>query len=238
MKEGFKMTNFEKIEVLGDSILKGVQINPKNNHYYTKNDIDFAMLSETYSLTITNESRFGCTVTKGSRIIQKKLEQGLDCDAMLMDFGGNDCDYQWSQIAQDPTGNFEPTTPLALFRKEYTALIRLLKEKNIVPIITTLPPLEPQRFFQWWCKNLNKENILKWLGSVDHIYNHQASYSTCIEEIAQAESIPLIDIRSAFLTTGNAGSFMCEDGTHPNSQGQGIITQVFSDFIKKYIKTT
>ena len=71
------MSYLHKVEVLGDSILKGIQVNPSNNKYYTKNDIDFATLSSAYSLEFKNESRFGCTVTKGSRIIQEKIKNGF-----------------------------------------------------------------------------------------------------------------------------------------------------------------
>ncbi len=227
------MKHLEKIEVLGDSILKGIQVNPKNKRYYTKNDIDVNMLSSMYSLTITNESRFGCTVTKGYQIITRKLKKGMECDAIVMDFGGNDCDFRWEDIAANPDGSFEPNTPLDIFMTEYTNLIRTLKDKNIMPILTTLPPLEPQRFFDWWCRNLNKENIIKWLGSIEEIYNHQALYSSYVEEIARKENVPLVDIRSAFIKNGNIGNLICEDGTHPNSNGQKIITEVFKNFINE-----
>ncbi len=225
------MKQIKKIEVLGDSILKGIQVNPENKRYYTKNDIDMNMLSSMYSLTITNDSRFGCTVTKGSQLITKKLEKGLEFDAIVMDFGGNDCDYKWEEIAANPNRCFKPNTPLDLFITEYTKLIRTIKNNHIVPILTTLPPLEPQRFFDWWCQNLNKENVMKWLGSIKQIYDHQASYSSCVEEIARKESIPLVDIRSAFLIHGNVGSLICEDGTHPNSKGQKVITEAFENFL-------
>ena len=231
------MNYLHKIEILGDSILKGIQVNPLNNRYYTKNDIDFATLSSAYSLEFKNESRFGCTVTKGSRIIQEKIQNGFCCDALVMDFGGNDCDYVWDEISKNPFDIHEPHTPLDLFTKEYTNLIRYLKAHNILPIITTLPPLDSQRFFQWWCDNLNKDNILKFLGSIDQIYKHQESYSNQIQLIAKQEDVPLIDLRQEFLTETNPSSLICEDGTHPNSKGQQKITKAFDDFLRKFTKS-
>jgi len=227
------MKNFKKIEILGDSILKGIQVNPENQRYYTKNDMDLNRLSSMYNLTITNESRFGCTVVKGSEIIIKKLEKGLECDALVMDFGGNDCDFKWADIANDPNGIFKPNIPILIFKQEYIKLIKHLKDKNIIPVLTTLPPLIPQRFFDWWCRNLKKENVLKWLGSVGEIYNHQETYSDCVKEIAKSENVPLVDIRAAFLKTGNIGDLICVDGTHPNSSGQQIITNAFQDFMNE-----
>lgn len=225
------MKTLEKIEIIGDSILKGVQVNPISKRYYTKNEMDLDLLSSKYLLTIKNDSKFGCTVTKGYQIITSRLDKGMECDVIVMDFGGNDCDFKWQEIASDPSKSYEPNVPLPTFRSEYIKLIRVLKDKHIIPIITTLPPLEPQRFFDWWCQNLNKSNVLKWLGSVEKIYNHQASYSMCVKEIAQEENIPLVDLRSAFLEKGDIKNLLCEDGTHPNSSGQKVIIQAFQDFI-------
>lgn len=224
------MKNIKNIEVLGDSILKGIQVNPVSKKYQTKNDIDFDMLSRRYALSIKNDSRFGCTVTKGARILLKKLDTGLDCDAVIMDFGGNDCDYKWAEIAENPEGVFLPNTPLDQFIEVYTGLIKTLKERGILPILTTLPPLEPQRFFHWWCRNLNQENVMKWLGSINHISDHQASYSSAVEGLAAREHVPLVDIRSAFLRHGTILDLICEDGTHPNSKGQQMITEAFQTF--------
>ncbi|WP_346910935.1 SGNH/GDSL hydrolase family protein [Faecalicatena orotica] len=224
------MKSIKNIEVLGDSLLKGIQVNPVNKKYQTKNDIDFDMLSREYALSIKNDSRFGCTVTKGARILLKKLDTGLNCDAVVMDFGGNDCDYKWAEIAENPEGDFSPNTPLKQFIEEYTCLIQTLKSRGILPILTTLPPLDPQRFFNWWCQNLNKKNVMKWLGSIGHISDHQATYSSAVEALAASEHVPLIDIRSAFLRHGTISDLICEDGTHPNSKGQQIITGVFQSF--------
>lgn len=226
------MKMIQNIEVLGDSILKGIQVNPVNKRYYTKNDIDIPMLSQQFSLEIKNDSYFGCTVTKGAQILNRKLERGLCCDAVVMDFGGNDCDFNWKDISDNPNRDFQPNTPLPIFLREYREIIHLLKEKGIIPIITTLPPLEPQRFFEWWCGSLNRENVMKWLGSVSAIFYHQENYSKHIERLAKEENVMLVDIRREFLKFGNVGKLMCEDGTHPNSLGQQVITEAFYKFIK------
>ncbi|MFV0529640.1 MAG: SGNH/GDSL hydrolase family protein [Lachnospiraceae bacterium] len=224
------MKELSKISFFGDSILKGIQINPSNNKYYTKNDMDMDAISTSFRANIQNFSRFGCTVTKGAALLEARLEKGMDCDAVIMDFGGNDCDFTWADIAQNPEGNFLPHTPIEEFSRVYRDLIVKLKEHAITPILTTLPPLEPQRFFDWFCKDLDKENILKWLGSIKKIYTHQEAYSREVEKIAALEKVPLVDIRKVFLQKGPAKELLCEDGTHPNSRGQKAITEAFLEF--------
>ncbi len=221
------------IGVYGDSILKGIQINPVNKKYYVNNNIDVEPLCEKYSIQIKNYSSFGCTVTKGRNMLKKALDKNLKCNAIVMDYGGNDCDYNWKLISEDPEGDHYPHTPIELFKETYYDIIDTLKKKGILPILTTLPPLQPQRFFNWFCRDLNKKNILMWLGDIKRIYNHQESYSKIVEEIALDTQVPLVDLRGEFLKTKDVDALLCEDGTHPNTLGQKVIESSFNKFASK-----
>ncbi|MDR0819651.1 MAG: SGNH/GDSL hydrolase family protein [Oscillospiraceae bacterium] len=229
------MEIIRKIEVFGDSILKGIQLNQKKR-YCVDNNIDIEMLNDRFGLEINNRSKMGCTITKGASMIERYLEGEPDCSAIVMDFGGNDCDFNWEQIAENPDGEFEPHTPLGLFEDTYNKLIERLKSFGITPILTTLPPLDPQQFFDWFCKSLNKENVTKWLGgSITTIYRFQESYSRTVERIARSAGTPLVDLRGAFLRHRRIDSYLCEDGTHPNTNGQRIITSAFAEFAESII---
>ena len=221
------------VEIFGDSILKGIQINPKNMRYHVDNNIDVETIEKNHSLAIKNFSRLGCTIIQGLALIEKRLK-GEDpvCDAIIMDYGGNDCDFKWKEIAECPEGEHMPNTPLDVFVETYHKIIGMLKEKGIRPIMTTLPPLSAQRFFQWFCNGLNKENILKWLGSVEAIYRWQETYSRAVEKIAAEMNTLLVDMRGAFLKHRKIENLLCEDGAHPNTEGQKIITQAFLDFLE------
>jgi len=222
-----------KVEVFGDSLLLGVQINPQNMLYRVENNIDVDGIEKAYALKIRNFSKFGCTITRGFALIEKRLKRDdAFCDAIVMDYGGNDCDFNWKEVAERPDGEHSPNTPPEVFVDTYRKIIKLLKEKGIRPILTTLPPLDAQRFFDWFCRGLNKANILKWLGSVEAIYRWQENYSRTVEKIAAETNTLIVDVRSAFLKHGRIRRFLCEDGTHPNTEGQKIITQAFLDFIE------
>ena len=141
------MDFIRQIAVFGDSILKGIQVNPDNKKYITDNHIDLDFLRDTYALAIENFSKFGCTITKGADILKKRFARGLECDVVVMDFGGNDCDFDWKAISENPDAEHQPNTPLDVFMETYRNIIRMLKEKAVRPILTTLPPIDPQRFF-------------------------------------------------------------------------------------------
>ena len=230
-----KLEEMRNIELFGDSILKGIQINPINKKYYINNEINIEKLSEKYLLQIKNYSSFGCTVTKGNNLLKKRLEKDIACDAIVMDYGGNDCDYNWKAISENPEGNYSPNTPIELFIETYSDIVDTLKKKGILPILTTLPPLQSQSFFDWFCKDLNKKNILIWLGEIKNIYYHQELYSKAIEKIALEKQIPIIDLRGAFLKAENMNGLFCEDGTHPNSEGQKVIASSFNEFADRIL---
>ena len=223
----------KKVEVFGDSILKGIQIDPLNLRYHIDNKIDVELIEKEHLLTISNFSKFGCTIKKGLALIEKRLKNnGSSCDAIIMDFGGNDCDFNWIAISERPDDEHSPNTPLDVFTDTYHKIIELLKKNGIMPIVTALPPLDANKFFHWFCKGLDKANVLKWLGEINFIYRWQESYSRTVEKIAAETNTLIVDLRGAFLRQKKLEHFLCEDGTHPNSEGQKIITQAFLEFIE------
>ena len=223
---------YRKIEVFGDSLLKGVQIDPKTKKYYVNNKMDLAEISTKHLLQINNRSQFGCTVLKGKSMLEGHLQKGLQCDYIVMDYGGNDCNFDWAAIAANPNAEHLPKTPLKIFKETYHKIIAKLKALDIRPILTNLPPIEPKKFFHWFFKGLNKKNILKWLGlgGINEIYRYQESYSCAVEEIAKETGVPIVDLRSPFLEHGKLGTLICDDGIHLNTEGQKLISESFLKF--------
>lgn len=222
------------VEVLGDSILKGVQLDPVTGKYRVDNHIDEAGLARRWGLKITNHSRFGCTAAKASKLLDRMLKRGLTCDVLVMDFGGNDCDFKWKEIAARPEEDHPPAFSLKKFLDIYRAMVRKLKEHGVLPVLTTLPPLEPKRFLDWWCRGADEDTVIRWMGgSICNVYAHQELYSHAVAQLAREESVPLVDIRKKFLEYGHLNETICEDGTHPNFAGQALITAAFDDFLSR-----
>ena len=230
------MKRISDIQLLGDSILKGIQVEPATGRYVTRNEIGISGLERDFGLTVKNGSHFGATVVKGQRLLDRLLERGTPCDAVVMDFGGNDCDFRWDQVAADPAGDHQPNVPLPEFLRRYREMIARLRLHGIVPVLTTLPPLEPERFFNWWCRDLDQAAVRSWLGSLCNIYAHQENYSRAVEQLARETGTPLVDIRGAFLAHGHLEQLLCEDGTHPNSAGQALIGQAFRAFARDHLE--
>ncbi len=221
------------IAVFGDSIFKGMQLDPVRKQYRIMNNIDIRGIGEANSIAINNFSKVGCTIERGFDMLKRRLGTSEPCDAVVMDYGGNDCDFLWPEISENPDKEHEPKTPLDRFSAVYTEIIETLRSRGIVPILTTLPPIDPQRFFNWNFRELNRENILRWLGEVTTIYRFQENYSRTVEKIARDTGALLVDLRGAFLSHRRIEHMLCEDGMHPNTEGQKIITETFMRFAKQ-----
>lgn len=227
------MERQRQVIVLGDSILKGIQVDPETKKYVTRNDIDVPALESRFGLQVRNDSHFGATVDKGKRLLERLLKRHLNCDFLVMDFGGNDCNLRWEEVAAAPESEHAPNVPLGEFVERYRELIREVKAAGIQPVLITLPPLIPQRFFNWWCQGLDQSAVMRWLGDVNNIYAWQENYSRAVERLAASEDVALVDVRGAFLDHGHLEDLICEDGTHPNSAGQALITKAFSSFVEQ-----
>lgn len=213
----------DSIAVFGDSIMKGV-IYDENKEKYIYSDSAFVKrFTEQTGFLVDNYAKFGCTLQKGQRIIEKFLSNQTGGKYVVLEFGGNDCDYFWPAVSENPGKKHLPNTPLDTFETIYSQIIDKLVEKGYRPVIFTLPPLDPQRYFAWISKGLNKNNILKWLGEVDFIFKWQEAYSSAVKKLAISKVVPVIDIRKAFVNSGNYGRLLCHDGIHPNEAGHSLI---------------
>jgi len=212
-----------RVLLLGDSILKGVVVDEGGQKYITDNRMGLEVLEKSYGVTFENASHFGATVLKGQRTLTRLLSRGGRWDTVIMDYGGNESDWEWAEIAAAPEREHAPHLPLAAFLEGYRVLIRTVKEAGMLPVITTLPPLLPERFLLWRSRCLNVDAIRKWLGDVTNIYAFQESYSRAVERLAREEHIRILDFRGAFTGMRHMERFICSDGTHPNYSGQALI---------------
>ncbi|MDO4567113.1 MAG: SGNH/GDSL hydrolase family protein [Oscillospiraceae bacterium] len=212
------------VAFFGDSLGGGVILDEVNNKYKRLENSFAKMAGSALGLSILNFSKFGCTVVKGFEIVRAKAEQIASSRYTVLEFGGNDCDHLWGEIAENPMAEHPPKTELNEFKRIYGEMIAFIRELGSRPVLLNLPPIEPQRYFSWFSRGLKAENILGWLGGdVHYIYRWHELYSEAVERVARAFSAPLIDIRSEFLKRSDCASLLCTDGIHPNAAGHELI---------------
>ncbi len=232
---GIPRKNDYNFLVSGDSISKGVVFDESKGRYSLIEDGYVSILQKVVKGAVFNLSKFGNTVIKGLGKLPKDV-QNSNPDIVLIEFGGNDCDFNWSEIAENPEGNHQPHTDYNLFQKLLKDSINSLKNNKIIPVLLTLPPLEADRYFKWVSKNSIEaaKNILSWLGSVNKIYWWQERYNAAILKVAEETDTKFIDIRGAFLEHPDFSNFLCKDGIHPNQNGHKVIAEKIIDYIRPY----
>ncbi len=185
---------------MGDSVAKGVVFDAQRNRYVIAKENLGEQIAQAFGCSVTNLSKFGCTVTDGLARFEKQKDVLQDCRTVLMNFGGNDSDFLWQEISAAPDELHEPKTPIDYFEQTYLRLIERVRKSGLTPVLLNLPPVDHGRYFGWISRGLDADNILKWLGGTsEFIYRWHEQYNVAVHKIAQTANVKLIDIRSAFL---------------------------------------
>ena len=224
--------NYKSIIVWGDSILKGIvssddltQIRPiENNALF--------LTSQKLNIEVINKSIYGAPITKIRQTQLKNLAKGLKADICLIESGTNDCDYEWSQVSDNPSINHKPKVDLAEFIQILDTCVKTARENQITPVLVTSTPLVASWWFNYICLGLNKENIESFVtnqlhGTEEILFENQKKYSDSVKEYAIKNCVQFIDLREEFCKAQNKDLLMCKDGVHPNIEGHKFMSEIF-----------
>ncbi len=223
----------------GDSISKGVVWDEEARKYRVIPDNYAALVGRCLKGSILNRARFGMTLGRAMAKAGRDAESDdpkQRPDMVLIEYGGNDCDFDWEAIARDPAAHHGPKTDLEVFRSLLRTLILRISDRGALPVLMTLPPLDADRYFDWVSRS-NPEaaaNILAWLGTKNKIYWWQERYNAAILEVAAEMGIHVLDVRSAFLREPDYRIFLCADGIHPNQAGHRLMAARVGEWLERF----
>lgn len=222
-----------RIAALGDSLIKGVVLNEKNRYSVLDNSF-IEIISEEMDLYVENYAKFGCTVDFGCSVLERHGDEIASSDYTFLEYGGNDCDFNWMEIADDPESRHTPKTILESFRQKFLYLIYKVKELGSRPVIFSLPPIDSDLYFSFITRMMDqrqKNNVKEWLGGdVNVIARWHESYNKVLFELAEKTASPVIDITTPFEEyKGRLKEVYCYDGIHPNLKGHQLIAASISN---------
>ncbi len=221
--------------LFGDSLGRGVTYDPARNKYTILSDGFAALFARITGLQVENYAKFGATLPRSLPLIEKHLPELSGYDFTLLEFGGNDCNFDWAAVADAPDAHHDPAVPLAEFEAQYDAVIRSLQESGAKPVIATLPPLHADRFYRWVSRGLDEKAILRFLGNVEYIYRWQEMYSLTACEVAARNHVPVADLRRTLLLRNDYADYLCEDGMHLNKKGHALIADALVEQLAKTV---
>ena len=221
----------DMIYLWGDSIGKGVIYNPERKRYCLAQHRCSKELSAA-GLNLDNHAQMGATVLDGFEdFCQTETQPG---SVVVIEFGGNDCDLDWEQVAAEPERFHDGKLSLAAFREMLVTFIRTARARQLHPMLVTPPPLHAQRYFAWVTRKADPARVLQYLGDVEHIYRWQERYAQAVRDVAVQEQCPLADIREVFLEQRDFPHLICQDGIHPTEQGQELMAKAILYSLPEY----
>lgn len=218
-----------KIIVIGDSILKGAVTGTASGHLFDIiEDSSLNLAQKALGFEMDNQSVFGNTIAKGQRKLNKMLERGETADFCIVEFCGNDSDYDWALVSENPKEAHLQRTPPADFIRIYSEMIAVLRQHKITPVIMISPALVADRWFNHITKGHNADNILSFLGDdKEKPYKNQKEYDDALLDFAKKNSVQYVNMRTAMEESGHFEDLMCFDGIHPNEEGYRFMADIW-----------
>ena len=220
-----------KLVALGDSIIKGVlvQSEGERSRYSLADKSIVECCAEKLGGESLNLGKMGCTIEAGERILDRYLDKMSGARYVLLEYGGNDSDYNWQEIAEAPEKEHFPRTRLEVFEEVYERVVCKIKQMGAIPLVLSLPPMDAERYFAFFSQKWEdgfRVNVMRWLGgSTNTIMSGHELYNLATMRIAQRTGAQWIDVTSGLLKGHNFRAYLCDDGIHPNERGQRMIAE-------------
>lgn len=145
-------------------------------------------------------------------------------DYVIIEIGGNDCDFAWKEVAENPTDKHEATVPVERYINNLKSIIIKVKDAGITPILSTLPPLDPVRYYERITESFSSQ-VSDWICKVGGIEHWHSSYNRALKNMAEELDIISIDVRSAIKWAGDFKDLISDDGIHLTENGYKVFAE-------------
>jgi len=222
-----------RLLILGDSIMKGVIYSEERRRHTMLSGAarPLQVWLEQAGFEIENRARFGATSRQVLREAEKRLPALDGNTTVLFGFGGNDSDYDWGAISEDPEGEYLPNVQPRELTEHCSRCLQLAKDAGCRVLAANLVPIDAEKYFGWITQGKSAENVLRWLGDISMLYRWHEDYNDRITEVCRRENVPMVDLREPFLLSHRFKSLLCSDGIHPSEAGYGLVDRAIASAV-------
>ena len=216
-----------KLVVFGDSILKGVITIPNSGKLFdvTEND-SLTLAQKKLGFELDNRSIYGNITSKGLVKLQKFFDKGETADFCIIEFGSNDCDYDWGTLIQK--------VPLADYLENLKQMISLCRANKVTPLMMGLIPYVCDDWFKTIIKGQDEAAILNFLGgTAETLGKNQLIYKNAQADFVKENKVQFLD---PWTTFEGHKELMCYDGIHPNEKGYQLLADAWIKFLSEIKK--
>ena len=203
--------------VWGDSLAKGIVYDETRKRYIILRENCLRMLEREAQVPIHNYSVMGRTASDCLREISE--EELVPSGVAVIEFGGNDSDVCWADVAKDPDHDHPARCSIPQFAESLRGLIRFVRRGGMKPVLVATLPIDGEKYFRWVSRGLDAKAILSYLGDAQMMYRWQERYAYAVRDVACQEEVRLLDFRTDFLADRQFFRLFCDDGIHPNALG-------------------
>lgn len=219
----------DRIFVFGDSVLKGVMYTEDGGRgkYKLYNSALEERMAER-GIELSRCCHMGSTIEAGLDRLKRAVAKGISLSGatVMLEFGGNDCAYNWREVSERPDEAHKPKIEIGRFCELYREAIDTAQAAGAEVMLTSLVPIDATKYMNFISRGLSYENILSWLGDVNMLYRWHERYNRAVEQLADERALPLFDLRGEFLYTHAFNSLICDDGIHPTAEGHRMIEDI------------
>lgn len=146
--------------------------------------------------------------------------------------------YNWQEIAANPSGQHEPVMDLVAYKAQYTNRIAQARVHGQEPVLVSLPIMDENRYFAFITRGMSmqeRKNLLYWLGGkTERLRNIHALYNLSLFRLAAQQCVHIIDITSPMLASAHYEQLLEQDGVTLSPEGKQLVDNELSTLISRF----
>lgn len=146
--------------------------------------------------------------------------------------------YNWQEIAANPSGQHEPVMDLVAYKAQYTNRIAQARAHGQEPVLVSLPIMDENRYFAFITRGMSmqeRKNLLYWLGGkTERLRNIHALYNLSLFRLAAQQCVHIIDITSPMLASAHYEQLLEQDGVTLSPEGKQFVDNELSTLISRF----
>jgi len=219
----------KEIIIFGDSIFKGIYFDGEAQRYRQCRE-----KLEVSGAEVLLRCRMGATIEQGLAAIERSLPLCCSENLAVLEYGGNDCNFDWAEVSRDPLAPHLANIPIDSFRSLYLEAAQRIRDTGARLIISSLPPISAPLFMDFLSRGLDYDGLRRFIGPIERLSTWQQEYSQVAQEIAERTGALFMDLRTAVSFLPERG-MISADGLHPDPAGHRLIRNYLSDYLSALV---